>query len=446
MLCKACFSPSLCVFHPIWGGGGGLPRGLGHNLLMQLSSLGSSRMVVPLPSSRCLAEGSRIWERTGTACLVAFPEGLLLVVGVLRWCTLIWCRYAAMAVNVVCIALTWMEASLGFCLGCWSWNKFIVPMFRKEKCTSCEIPSAKPVAVARVKEIREITAQYPLVVFSKTSCPHCQQVKSVLKRLGADPKVCAPFVARTRVNAFRQCLCLCLCHSLYPCHFRFYVCLCTSLTLSEHQQPTASTATATAPRCFRCVEAAAAGSTICRRNAPPRAQSGPDCVPLGWKQPRPVNGGGGGWTTWLKSHSECTESICSPHLLLSPAQNRLIGHQDPPSAPSWPWRPSAFERNRSKTTGDVVVDASKPPFRRLVFAAFAETVCRTAQFLIFADTFLIRRFPGSLKQTKGWLQRIGLRRGWHCLQGCVGCVWEVVVPLWSSGILCFLLIRLFCGT
>ena len=63
--CKACFSPSLCVFHPIWVlgglGGGGLPRGLGHNLLMQFSSLGSSRMVVLLPSSRCLAEGNRIW-------------------------------------------------------------------------------------------------------------------------------------------------------------------------------------------------------------------------------------------------------------------------------------------------------------------------------------------------------------------------------------------------
>ena len=42
------------------GGGGGLPRGLGHNLLMQFSSLGSSRMVVPLPSFRCLAEGNRI--------------------------------------------------------------------------------------------------------------------------------------------------------------------------------------------------------------------------------------------------------------------------------------------------------------------------------------------------------------------------------------------------
>ena len=34
--------PSLCVFHPIWVlGGGVLPRGLGHNLLMQFYSLGS---------------------------------------------------------------------------------------------------------------------------------------------------------------------------------------------------------------------------------------------------------------------------------------------------------------------------------------------------------------------------------------------------------------------
>ena len=53
----------LYVFFTIfgcWGARGGLPRGLGHNLLMQLSSLSSSRMVVPLPSSRCRAEGNRI--------------------------------------------------------------------------------------------------------------------------------------------------------------------------------------------------------------------------------------------------------------------------------------------------------------------------------------------------------------------------------------------------
>ena len=44
-----------------WGGGGGLSRGLGHNLLMQFSRLSSSKKVVPLPSSRCLAEGNRIF-------------------------------------------------------------------------------------------------------------------------------------------------------------------------------------------------------------------------------------------------------------------------------------------------------------------------------------------------------------------------------------------------
>ena len=41
--------PSLCVFNPIWvlgGGGGGLPRGQGHNLLMQFSGLGSSKMEI----------------------------------------------------------------------------------------------------------------------------------------------------------------------------------------------------------------------------------------------------------------------------------------------------------------------------------------------------------------------------------------------------------------
>ena len=46
MLCKACFGPSLCVFHTIWVLllGGWLPRGPGHNLLMHFSSLSSSRL------------------------------------------------------------------------------------------------------------------------------------------------------------------------------------------------------------------------------------------------------------------------------------------------------------------------------------------------------------------------------------------------------------------
>ena len=53
---------SLYVYFTLFGcwGGGGVLRGLGHNLLVQFSSLGSSRMVVPLPSLRCTAEGNRI--------------------------------------------------------------------------------------------------------------------------------------------------------------------------------------------------------------------------------------------------------------------------------------------------------------------------------------------------------------------------------------------------
>ena len=66
-----CFSPYLGV------GGGGAPKGAGHNLLMQFSSLASSKMVVPLPSSRCFAEGNRIfwsihrdYKKLDSTCLV----------------------------------------------------------------------------------------------------------------------------------------------------------------------------------------------------------------------------------------------------------------------------------------------------------------------------------------------------------------------------------------
>ena len=47
-LCNACFRPSWCFF-TLFGffcGAGGVPRGRGHNLLMQFSSLGSSNMEI----------------------------------------------------------------------------------------------------------------------------------------------------------------------------------------------------------------------------------------------------------------------------------------------------------------------------------------------------------------------------------------------------------------
>ena len=51
MLCKACFRPYLHVFSPYLGigptgGGGGSPKGLAHNLLMQFFTLDSSKMEV----------------------------------------------------------------------------------------------------------------------------------------------------------------------------------------------------------------------------------------------------------------------------------------------------------------------------------------------------------------------------------------------------------------
>ena len=50
MLCKACFRPYLHVFYLFgsWphGGGGGVPKELVHNLLMQFFTLDSSKMEV----------------------------------------------------------------------------------------------------------------------------------------------------------------------------------------------------------------------------------------------------------------------------------------------------------------------------------------------------------------------------------------------------------------
>ena len=46
MLFKACFSPLLCVSHYLGVGVGGVPRGLGHNLLMQFSRLSSSKLEI----------------------------------------------------------------------------------------------------------------------------------------------------------------------------------------------------------------------------------------------------------------------------------------------------------------------------------------------------------------------------------------------------------------
>ena len=98
-------------------------------------------------------------------------------------------RNAAIAVNLACITLTWLEAVLGFCLGCWTWNNVMVPLLGKKKCAECTMDVPKQGTVARVKEVQDITRQHPLVVFSKSFCPHCQRAKGLLEQLGAPYQV-----------------------------------------------------------------------------------------------------------------------------------------------------------------------------------------------------------------------------------------------------------------
>ena len=62
-LCRACFRPSLCVFHPIWplvpGGGGGFPIDWCKNLLLQLSALTAQSSTTQSPAARCPAHGAQ---------------------------------------------------------------------------------------------------------------------------------------------------------------------------------------------------------------------------------------------------------------------------------------------------------------------------------------------------------------------------------------------------
>ena len=44
-----------------------------------------------------------------------------------------------LATVVICNIATGLEASLGFCLGCYIYNKIIVPMFKLEECEDCKM-------------------------------------------------------------------------------------------------------------------------------------------------------------------------------------------------------------------------------------------------------------------------------------------------------------------
>ncbi|CAM9178328.1 unnamed protein product, partial [Heterosigma akashiwo] len=96
-----------------------------------------------------------------------------------------------------CIVLTWLEGNMGFCMGCWFYNTFLVKYMGKEACTECNLDfNTKPhhgahgasatvaAAISRDLEVKALVKANPVMVFSKSVCPHCKKAKALLNSLG----------------------------------------------------------------------------------------------------------------------------------------------------------------------------------------------------------------------------------------------------------------------
>lgn len=99
-------------------------------------------------------------------------------------------------IAISCIGLTWLEAVLGFCLGCWMWNTYVAKLLGKEVCHECVMdfeditPAVVPLgsldATEGTKMVKDSIAAHPICVFSKSSCPHCIRAKNRLASLNID--------------------------------------------------------------------------------------------------------------------------------------------------------------------------------------------------------------------------------------------------------------------
>lgn len=68
----------------------------------------------------------------------AWLLGFLLV----NTCFLAWLlevRVVVLLSVLTCCVLTWLECAMGFCMGCWIYNSFVVPMMGKEECGECKL-------------------------------------------------------------------------------------------------------------------------------------------------------------------------------------------------------------------------------------------------------------------------------------------------------------------
>jgi len=118
----------------------------------------------------------------------AWTLGTLMVSSCMVWGSQ---RYKSVVTGHVlaCLVLTWAEAGLDFCLGCWVWNNVMARLLGMQECEECKMEVGKPSSAnANANALREVLstlASHPVVVFSKTYCPHCKKAKKLLKSLGA---------------------------------------------------------------------------------------------------------------------------------------------------------------------------------------------------------------------------------------------------------------------
>lgn len=121
----------------------------------------------------------------------AQPKRFAWFLGVLMTTACIICnrleqRWANVGLAVGCIILTWLEAALGFCLGCWMWNHGVARLLGKEECVECKLVIVDNVDMEHSpKEIHSVVEQHPVVVFSTGRCPYCVRAKAVLTMMGA---------------------------------------------------------------------------------------------------------------------------------------------------------------------------------------------------------------------------------------------------------------------
>eukprot|EP00191_Tetraselmis_sp_GSL018_P018181 CAMPEP_0177591778 /NCGR_PEP_ID=MMETSP0419_2-20121207/8188_1 /TAXON_ID=582737 /ORGANISM="Tetraselmis sp., Strain GSL018" /LENGTH=314 /DNA_ID=CAMNT_0019082561 /DNA_START=181 /DNA_END=1125 /DNA_ORIENTATION=- len=100
-------------------------------------------------------------------------------------------RFVALGLACTCLVLTWMEVALGFCLGCFVFNK-IAKLRGQEECAECKLPdmpgggeaAALTASSETAAELQGLISANSILVFAKEKCGHCKRAKEHLTNQG----------------------------------------------------------------------------------------------------------------------------------------------------------------------------------------------------------------------------------------------------------------------